>query len=142
MQLKLKPKTTAAAAPAAAPAAGEQHQRSGISGSAGGIKLILKDAKITIRQGNTRQVECRLLLPFFGRCGIHASATVLIKSEGDIMQLKLKKKEAAPAAAPVAATGAAAPAFAMPNAGGAGGMMTIELRGASIHVAEVIIRKK
>jgi hypothetical protein len=30
----------------------------------------------------------------------------------------------------------------MPAAGGAGGMMTIELRGASIHVAEVIIRKK
>jgi len=66
----------------------------------------------------------------------------LIKCEGDVMQLKLKKKEAAPAAAPTAATGAAAPAFAMPNAGGAGGMMTIELRGASIHVAEVIIRKK
>jgi CO dehydrogenase/acetyl-CoA synthase beta subunit len=58
------------------------------------------------------------------------------------MQLKLKKKEAAPAAAPAAATGAAAPAFAMPAAGGSGGMMTIELRGASIHVAEVIIRKK
>jgi CO dehydrogenase/acetyl-CoA synthase beta subunit len=63
------------------------------------------------------------------------------KSEGDIMQLKLKKKEEAPAAAAPAA-GAAAPAFAMPKAGGAGGMMTIELRGASIHVAEVIIRKK
>jgi hypothetical protein len=30
----------------------------------------------------------------------------------------------------------------MSKAGGAGGMMTIELRGASIHVAEVIIRKK
>lgn len=65
----------------------------------------------------------------------------MIKSEGDIMQLKLKKKEEAPAAAPAAAMGAA-PAFAMPAASGSGGMMTIELRGASIHVAEVIIRKK
>jgi len=57
------------------------------------------------------------------------------------MQLKLKKKEAAPAAAPAAAptTGAAAPAFAMPAASGG---MTIELRGASIHVAEVVIKPK
>ncbi|WP_348303911.1 hypothetical protein [Methanothrix sp.] len=56
------------------------------------------------------------------------------------MQLKLKKKEAAPAAAPVApAAGAAAPAFAMPAASGG---MTIELRGASIHVAEVVIKPK
>jgi CO dehydrogenase/acetyl-CoA synthase beta subunit len=57
------------------------------------------------------------------------------------MQLKLKKKEAAPAAAAPAAGAAAAPAFAMPAASSSGGM-TIELRGASIHVAEVIIRKK
>jgi len=58
------------------------------------------------------------------------------------MQLKLKKKEAAPAAAaPAAAAGAAAPAFAMPAASSSGGM-TIELRGASIHVAEVVIRPK
>lgn len=57
-----------------------------------------------------------------------------------IMQLKLKKKEAAPAAAPAAAAGASAPAFAMPAASSGG--MTIELRGASIHVAEVIIRPK
>jgi CO dehydrogenase/acetyl-CoA synthase beta subunit len=57
------------------------------------------------------------------------------------MQLKLKKKEAAPAAAaPAAAAGAAAPAFAMPAA--ASGGMTIELRGASIHVAEVVIKPK
>jgi len=57
------------------------------------------------------------------------------------MQLKLKKKEAAPAAAaPAAAAGAAAPAFAMPAASSGG--MTIELRGASIHVAEVIIKPK
>ena len=65
----------------------------------------------------------------------------MIKSEGDIMQLKLKKKEEAPAAAaPAAAAGAAAPAFAMPAASSGG--MTIELRGASIHVAEVVIRPK
>ncbi len=57
------------------------------------------------------------------------------------MQLKLKKKEAAPAAAPAAAGAApaAAPAFAMPAAGGAGGI-TLELRGASVHIAEVIIK--
>jgi hypothetical protein len=56
------------------------------------------------------------------------------------MQLKLKKKEAAPAAAAAPAAGAAAPAFAMPAA--ASGGMTIELRGASIHVAEVVIKPK
>lgn len=57
------------------------------------------------------------------------------------MQLKLKKKETAPAAAaPAAAAGAAAPAFAMPAA--ASGGMTIELRGATIHVAEVVIKPK
>jgi len=57
------------------------------------------------------------------------------------MQLKLKKKEAAPAAAaPAAAPGAAAPAFAMPAASSGG--MTIELRGASIHIAEVVIKPK
>jgi CO dehydrogenase/acetyl-CoA synthase beta subunit len=57
------------------------------------------------------------------------------------MQLKLKKKEAAPAAAaPAAAAGAAAPAFAMPAASSGG--ITIELRGASIHVAEVVIKPK
>jgi len=58
-----------------------------------------------------------------------------------IMQLKLKKKEAAPAAAPAAAAGTAAPAFAMPASSSSGGM-TIELRGASIHVAEVVIKPK
>lgn len=50
MQLKLKPKTPAAAAPAAAPvaAAGAAAPAFSTSGSAGGIKLILKDAKISI----------------------------------------------------------------------------------------------
>jgi CO dehydrogenase/acetyl-CoA synthase beta subunit len=50
MQLKLKPKTPAAAAPAAAPAAaaGAAAPAFAMSGSAGGIKLILKDAKISI----------------------------------------------------------------------------------------------
>ena len=50
MQLKLKPKTPAAAAPAAAPAAasGAAAPAMAMSGSAGGIKLILKDAKISI----------------------------------------------------------------------------------------------
>jgi len=58
------------------------------------------------------------------------------------MQLKLKKKQAAPAAAaPAAAGAAAAPAFAMPAAASSGGM-TIELRGASIHEAEVVIKPK
>ena len=59
------------------------------------------------------------------------------------MQLKLKKKEAAPAAAPAAGAApaaAAAPAFAMPAASSGG--MTIELRGATIHVAEVVIKPK
>jgi len=57
------------------------------------------------------------------------------------MQLKLKKKEDAPAAAAAPAAGAAAaPAFSMPAASSGG--MTIELRGASIHVSEVVIRKK
>ena len=52
IQLKLKPKTpAAAAAPAAAPAAGTAAPAApafSMSGSAGGIKLILKDAKISI----------------------------------------------------------------------------------------------
>jgi CO dehydrogenase/acetyl-CoA synthase beta subunit len=48
MQLKLKPKTPAAAAPAVAPAAGAAAPGFSMSGSAGGIKLILKDAKISI----------------------------------------------------------------------------------------------
>ncbi|MDD4651443.1 MAG: hypothetical protein PHQ34_04355 [Methanothrix sp.] len=50
MQLKLKPKAPAAAAPAAAaPAAGAAAAPAfSASGSAGGIKLILKDAKISI----------------------------------------------------------------------------------------------
>jgi len=54
------------------------------------------------------------------------------------MQLKLKKKEEAPAAAPAGAAPAAAPAFAMPAASSGG--ITIELRGATVHVAEVIIK--
>ncbi len=51
MQLKLKPKAPAAAAPAAAPAAGAAPAAApafAASGSAGGIKLVLKDAKISI----------------------------------------------------------------------------------------------
>jgi CO dehydrogenase/acetyl-CoA synthase beta subunit len=49
MQLKLKPKTPAAAAPAAAPAAAAGAAPAfSASGSSGGIKLILKDAKISI----------------------------------------------------------------------------------------------
>lgn len=58
------------------------------------------------------------------------------------IQLKLKKKEDAPAAAPAGAAApvaGAAPAFAMPAASGG---ITLELRGASVHVAEVIIKKK
>ncbi len=55
------------------------------------------------------------------------------------MKLTLKKKEAAPAAAPATAPAATAPAFAMPASGGSGGI-TIELRGASVHVAEVVIK--
>ncbi len=57
------------------------------------------------------------------------------------IQLKLKPKApaaAAPAAAPAAGT--AAPAFAMPAASSGG--ITLELRGATVHVAEVIIKKK
>lgn len=50
MQLKLKPKAPAAAAPAAAPAgaAPAATPAMSMSGSAGGIKLVLKDAKISI----------------------------------------------------------------------------------------------
>ena len=50
MQLKLKPKAPTAAAPAAAPAAAGAAAAPAfaMSGSAGGIKLILKDAKISI----------------------------------------------------------------------------------------------
>ncbi len=51
------------------------------------------------------------------------------------LQLKLKKKEE-PAAAP-----AGAPAFAMPAAGGSSGMI-LELRGATVHIQEVVIKQK
>ena len=55
------------------------------------------------------------------------------------IQLKLKPKAAAaPAAAPVAGS---APAFGMPAAGKSGGI-TIELRGATVHVAEVVVVKR
>lgn len=49
MQLKLKPKA-ATAAPAAAPAAGAAPAAAPMmaAGGAGGIKLVLKDAKISI----------------------------------------------------------------------------------------------
>jgi len=55
------------------------------------------------------------------------------------IQLKLKKKEEAPAAVPTAAA-ASAPGFAMPAS--SGGLITIELRGTSVRVAEVVIKKK
>jgi len=55
------------------------------------------------------------------------------------IQLKLKPKAAAPAATPAAAAPMATPAFAMPASGGSGGI-TIELRGATVHVAEVVIK--
>jgi hypothetical protein len=66
-------------------------------------------------------------------------------SEGDNMagkiQLKLKKKETAPTAAPApGAAPAAASAFAMPTSS-AGGLV-LELRGASIHISEVVIKPK
>ena len=62
-------------------------------------------------------------------------------------KLVLKKKEAAApaaapaAAAPAAAAPAAAPAFAMPAAGGSQGII-LELRGASVHIQEVVIKQK
>jgi hypothetical protein len=69
----------------------------------------------------------------------------LIQSEGDIMagkiQLKLKPKTAAPAApAAGAAPAAAAPAFAAPKASAGG--ITIELRGTTLHVHEVVVVKR
>ena len=51
IQLKLKPKAPVAGAPAAAPAAGAAAAPAfsmPAAGGAGGIKLVLKDAKITI----------------------------------------------------------------------------------------------
>jgi CO dehydrogenase/acetyl-CoA synthase beta subunit len=65
-----------------------------------------------------------------------------IYCEGDIMKLTIKKKESAPAAAPAAsaAAPAAAPAFVMPAASSGG--ITIELRGTSVHIAEVVIKPK
>ncbi len=58
------------------------------------------------------------------------------------MKLNLKKKESAPAAVPAAAGAApaTAPAFAMPAASKGG--ITIELRGTSVHIAEVVIKPK
>ena len=57
------------------------------------------------------------------------------------IQLKLKKKEAAPAAAAPAlgVSPAGAPAFAMPAASSGG--IVLELRGATINIAEVVIKK-
>ncbi|MBN1323031.1 MAG: hypothetical protein JW986_03395 [Methanotrichaceae archaeon] len=56
------------------------------------------------------------------------------------LQLKLKKKEE-PAAAPAGAAPAAAPAFAMPATSGSSGMI-LELRGATVHIQEVVIKQK
>ena len=57
------------------------------------------------------------------------------------IQLKLKKKEAAPttAAPSSGAASAGAPAFAMPAASSGG--IVLELRGATINIAEVVIKK-
>jgi hypothetical protein len=55
------------------------------------------------------------------------------------MKLSLKKKEAAPAAAAAAPAATAAPAFA--PAASSGGI-TIELRGATVKIAEVVIKPK
>ncbi len=62
------------------------------------------------------------------------------------IQLKLKPKAPAAAAAPAASAAAApaagaAPAFAMSRPGGSGGI-TIELRGATVHVALVVVVKR
>jgi hypothetical protein len=57
------------------------------------------------------------------------------------IQLKLKKKETAPAAAAApGAAPAAASAFAMPTSSTGG--IVLELRGASIHISEVVIKPK
>lgn len=52
------------------------------------------------------------------------------------IQLKLKPKAPA-AAAPAAAAGTAAPA-----ASGKSGGITIELRGANVHIAEIVVVKR
>ncbi|HOT08018.1 MAG: hypothetical protein A4E45_01789 [Methanosaeta sp. PtaB.Bin039] len=60
-------------------------------------------------------------------------------------KLVLKKKEAAPAAAAPAAAGAApAAAAGMPAfaAGGSAKGIVLELRGATVHIAEVVIKQK
>jgi len=57
------------------------------------------------------------------------------------LQLKLKKKEeAAPAAAGAAAAPGAAPAFAMPASGGAGGIKLV-LKDAKITIDKVTLAK-
>lgn len=60
------------------------------------------------------------------------------------LALKLKSKEAAPAAAPAAGAPAAAPAAGMPMFAAAGGSkgIVLELRGATVHIQEVIIKQK
>lgn len=69
-----------------------------------------------------------------------AKDPIINSSEGDIMagkiQLKLKPKAPA-AAAPAAAAGTAAPA-----ASGKSGGITIELRGANVHIAEIVVVKR
>lgn len=62
---------------------------------------------------------------------------------GKKLALKLKKKEpegAAPGAAAAPVGGTSAPAFAKP-AGGSGGI-TLELRGANVHIMEVVVVKR
>lgn len=59
-------------------------------------------------------------------------------------KLVIKKKEAAPAAAPAAgaATGAAPAAGPMFAAAGGSKGIVLELRGSTVHIAEVIIKTK
>jgi len=57
-------------------------------------------------------------------------------------KLSLKLKPKAPAAAGPAAGAAPAAAIAAPTMAASSGGITLELRGASIHIAEVIIKPK
>ena len=57
-------------------------------------------------------------------------------------KLSLKLKPKAPAAAAAPAVGAAPVAAGAPTMAASSGGITLELRGASIHIAEVIIKPK
>lgn len=60
------------------------------------------------------------------------------------LALKLKKKEEPAAAAPAAAAAAPGAAPAMPMFAAAGGSkgVVLELRGATVHIQEVVIKPK